>query len=178
MSFFNWIKRVPDTGEALYTGATITASAHHLAQQQQGYNNVLGAAYGSALSQQLANSNALGGAYGSALNQQFATGTSTASSSWDDVRDFRRVTRMQELDHAVFKTPVEDLVALWVAKFGNDWVQKAAVIDDEFFEWAALRLRQLGYLEEHQLWVDDRSAPAGIAASQRVTMVRILDKHK
>lgn len=63
-------------------------------------------------------------------------------------RDFRHVEQRSDLDHAVFKTPVEALINMWVAKYGEDWVSKDLVLDDPFFEWAAMRLRSLSKLEE------------------------------
>jgi len=83
------------------------------------------------------------------------------------VRDFRRVESMSDLDHAVFKTPIDTLVSLWIAKYGTDWVKRETVLGDEFFEWAALRLRSAGMLEEHNVWgVPGLSGP----------VLRIIDK--
>ena len=60
----------------------------------------------------------------------------------------RQIESMSDLDHAVFKTPVETLVNLWLARFGSGWIPKEEVRNDEFFDWAALRLNKLGKLEE------------------------------
>lgn len=67
----------------------------------------------------------------------------------EDYTDWRRVQSTSDLDHAVFKTPVATLVNLWVARFGDGWVDKKGVQGDEFFEWVAVRLKQMGKLEEH-----------------------------
>ena len=64
---------------------------------------------------------------------------------------FREIKSMTDLDHAVFKTDIETLVNLWIAKYGTDWVDKATVMDDEFFEFTVLRLRSIGRLEEHTI---------------------------
>lgn len=66
-------------------------------------------------------------------------------------RRFREIKSMTDLDHAVFKTDIETLVNLWIAKYGTGWVDKATVMDDEFFEFTVLRLRSIGRLEEHTL---------------------------
>jgi hypothetical protein len=89
-------------------------------------------------------------------------------------RDFRQVQTTSDLDHAVFKTPVEDLVNIWLAKFGNDWVDKTEVLNDEFFEWAAMRLRNVGRLEEHTIW--NAQDPANAAIPGRKVVLRIVDK--
>ena len=67
-------------------------------------------------------------------------------------RVYREIKSMSDLDHAVFKTPIETLINLWIAKYGNDWVDKETVMDDEFFEYTVLRLRSIGRLEEHTVW--------------------------
>lgn len=73
---------------------------------------------------------------------------------WGQAKDdtfttpLRRIESMSDLDHAVFKTPVETLVNLWLARFGSGWIPKEEVRNDEFFDWAALRLNKLGKLEE------------------------------
>lgn len=61
-----------------------------------------------------------------------------------------------ELDHAVFKTSIEDLVNLWLARYGSGWIDKQEVLADPFFEWAALRLRTVARLEEHRLQTDNK----------------------
>ena len=109
--------------------------------------------YGSLTSSAL---NQLGGTVGgtAAANQYIDSAIlqQMAHSQAPEPRDFRKVTSKSDLDHAVFKTPIEALVNLWLAKFGDDWVEKDRVIGDDFFEWAAMRLRALGRLEEHTIW--------------------------
>ena len=76
----------------------------------------------------------------------------------------RKPQKQSDLDHAVFKTPIEALVNLWIARYGSEWVDKSIVEGDEFFEWAALRLRNIGRLEEHKLY------------SEGKVVLRIVDK--
>lgn len=91
-------------------------------------------------------------------------------------RDFRQIQSQSDLDHAVFKTPIEDLVNMWIARYGTDWVDKEQVLGDEFFEWAALRLRSTGRLEEHTLW-GGSVTPTSIGTVQaRRTVLRVVDK--
>lgn len=57
-----------------------------------------------------------------------------------------------DLEKDVFKIPIETLLNLWVTRFGNEWVDLEAVIDnDEFFLHAYKRLKQMGLLEQHYL---------------------------
>lgn len=64
----------------------------------------------------------------------------------------RQIKSTSDLDHAVFKTSIEDLSNLWLAKYGVDWINKEVVTNDEFFGWAVLRLKNAGKLEEHRVW--------------------------
>lgn len=68
------------------------------------------------------------------------------------LKQLRQVHARSDLDNAVFKTPIDTLVNLWVAKYGTEWVEREKVLGDEFFEWAAMRLRGIGLLEEHAYW--------------------------
>ena len=85
----------------------------------------------------------------------------------------RRIESMSDLDHAVFKTPVETLVNLWLARFGSGWVSKEEVRSDEFFDWAALRLSKLGKLEE-QTVLNGHVPPS--AEGPSLIMVRIVEE--
>lgn len=59
--------------------------------------------------------------------------------------------KMADLDGDAFRAPVSALVDLWVAKYGNEWVDLDTVSDDPFFGLAYKRLRSLGELELHYL---------------------------
>ena len=48
-------------------------------------------------------------------------------------------------------TPLPTLIDLWVARFGNEWVDLETVDDDAFFSMAYRRLKQMGQLETHYL---------------------------
>ena len=61
----------------------------------------------------------------------------------------------KELASEAFTVPVERLIDLWTAKFGNEWVDIADIATDAFFSGAYKRLKQLGELETHYL--TDRS---------------------
>jgi len=55
------------------------------------------------------------------------------------------------LENEAFKIPVDRLVNLWIARFGNDWVPMEAIEEEEFFRLAFNRLKQLGEVEVHFL---------------------------
>lgn len=59
------------------------------------------------------------------------------------------VSSISDLDHAVFKTPITTLADLWVARWGEGWVDARDVEKEDFYAWAALRLKKLGYVEEY-----------------------------
>lgn len=61
----------------------------------------------------------------------------------------------KELDSEAFTVPVDRLIDLWTAKFGNEWVDMTDIATDAFFSGAYKRLKQLGELETHYL--TDRS---------------------
>lgn len=57
----------------------------------------------------------------------------------------------KDLGRDAFNIPVERLVDLWCAKFGNTWVNLVDLEDDIFFVHAYKRLKALGELEVHYL---------------------------
>lgn len=59
--------------------------------------------------------------------------------------------RSAQLDHEVFDAAIETLLDLWVARYGNEWVDIDKIMNDEFFALAYKRLRSLGQLEQHYL---------------------------
>ena len=61
----------------------------------------------------------------------------------------------KELASEAFNVPVDRLIDLWTAKFGNEWVDMTDIATDAFFSGAYKRLKQLGELETHYL--TDRS---------------------
>lgn len=55
------------------------------------------------------------------------------------------------LDSEAFSIPVNRLIDLWVARYGNKWIDIAELENDEFFIAAFKRLKQLGEVEVHFL---------------------------
>ncbi len=55
------------------------------------------------------------------------------------------------LDSEAFNIPVNRLIDLWVARYGNKWIDLTELEDDEFFNTAFKRLKQLGEVEVHFL---------------------------
>lgn len=56
-----------------------------------------------------------------------------------------------ELESEVFTVPVSRLIDLWLARFGNTWVDMTTLEEDVFFNNAFKRLKQLGEVEVHYL---------------------------
>ena len=63
--------------------------------------------------------------------------------------DSEVTTAMLESD--AFTIPVGRLIDVWVARFGNKWVNMEEIEEDEFFSSAFKRLKQLGEVEVHFL---------------------------
>jgi hypothetical protein len=93
-----------------------------------------------------------------ASNRQLTIGASnenliTASNDWT-LRAKRivesEITSM-ELESEAFKVPVDNLVNIWVLRFGHDWVELERIEEDAFFSLAFKRLKQLGEVEVHFL---------------------------
>ena len=93
-----------------------------------------------------------------ASNRQLTIGASngsqtTASNDWT-----LRAKRIVEseitsamLESEAFKVPVDNLVNIWVLRFGHDWVELERIEEDLFFSLAFKRLQQLGEVEVHFL---------------------------
>jgi hypothetical protein len=60
------------------------------------------------------------------------------------------ITSMK-LESEAFKVPVDNLVNIWVLRFGHDWVELERIEEDAFFSLAFKRLKQLGEVEVHFL---------------------------
>ena len=56
-----------------------------------------------------------------------------------------------KLESEAFKVPVDNLVNIWVLRFGHDWVELERIEEDAFFSLAFKRLKQLGEVEVHFL---------------------------
>jgi len=52
-------------------------------------------------------------------------------------------------EHGAFKMPLSQLVTLWQAKYGDEWVE---VFEDEFWQDAMSRLNVAGKLENTRHW--------------------------
>lgn len=51
----------------------------------------------------------------------------------------------------MFGLPVDGMIDLWLARFGNDWVDLEKVDEDTFWLMLYRRLKSLGELEIHYL---------------------------
>jgi len=70
--------------------------------------------------------------------------------SWNGAPIQEHVTNAM-LNNEAFNTPVDTLTALWVTKYGNDWVETRLIAPEDFFIQAYVRLKALGKLEIHYL---------------------------
>jgi hypothetical protein len=59
--------------------------------------------------------------------------------------------RSDQLEHEAFEIPVDGMIDLWLARFGNDWVDLETVDEDTFWLMLYRRLKSLGELEIHYL---------------------------
>lgn len=58
---------------------------------------------------------------------------------------------MEDLESLPFSTPIETLLNLWVARYGNEWVDVKDVLAEEFYGLTYKRLKAMGKLETHYL---------------------------
>ena len=79
----------------------------------------------------------------------FATNQGGPFGSTTQPRNFTTSVELQE--NEAFNTDVQTLSDLWLAKWGNEWVDVTEVHDDRFWSIAYERLRQLGMIEQHYL---------------------------
>jgi hypothetical protein len=110
----------------------------------------------------LLNAIGLQGAVGSAQNvagQQYAANQYTMAISnaaaqqhtGKIVGNVAIAATSKELDHEAYNTSIENLINLWITRFGNEWIDLATIEDEEFFNLAYRRLKQMGELEVHYL---------------------------
>jgi hypothetical protein len=56
-----------------------------------------------------------------------------------------------EIDHEAYNVSIATLLDLWVTRYGNEWINLEVVDEDQFFQLAYRRLKQMGQLEVHYL---------------------------
>lgn len=76
--------------------------------------------------------------------QRLALASITTGIGLDDVT-------LKEMQHVVFNTPIQVLLDAWGQRYGDEWVNREAVLKDEFFSIAYKRLKKLGRIEVHFL---------------------------
>ena len=93
-----------------------------------------------------------------ASNRQLTIGASNGSQTIASNDWTLRAKRIVEseitsamLESEAFKVPVDNLVNIWVLRFGHDWVELERIEEDLFFSLAFKRLKQLGEVEVHFL---------------------------
>jgi len=84
-----------------------------------------------------------------------ATAFSLAQANIRAVHEQASCLQEHELTTAPFYMRIEDLVNLWLAKYGNEWVDVQEVMYDNYYKYVYARLKALGELEQHYL--TDRS---------------------
>lgn len=55
---------------------------------------------------------------------------------------------IEQTDHIVFSTPIKDLMNMWLAKFGEGWVNYREALEDEFYRHTIYRLAKAGKMED------------------------------
>ena len=94
--------------------------------------------------------------YASKLNQQIVASQGKLTTVSND-RTLRAKHIVESeitsamLESEAFNIPVNRLIDVWVARFGNKWVDLETLEGDEFFSSAFKRLKQLGEVEVHFL---------------------------
>ena len=94
--------------------------------------------------------------YGSKLNQQIAASQGNLTTVSND-RTLRTKHIVESeitsamLESEAFNIPVNRLIDVWVARFGNKWIDLETLEGDEFLSSAFKRLKQLGEVEVHFL---------------------------
>jgi hypothetical protein len=87
-----------------------------------------------------------------ALNQHQTIGALSGSQTTASSREqFDSEITTAMLESEAFNIPVSRLIDVWVARFGNKWVDLETLEGDEFFNSAFKRLKQLGEVEVHFL---------------------------
>lgn len=76
---------------------------------------------------------------------------STATTNRARIKQLDSEVTTAMLESEAFKVPVDNLVNIWVLRFGHDWVELESIEDDAFFSLAFKRLKQLGEVEVHFL---------------------------
>jgi hypothetical protein len=56
-----------------------------------------------------------------------------------------------DLGNDVFRLSIDELLNLWLARFGNEWIDVMVLEDNQFYKLAYQRLKQLGEVEVHFL---------------------------
>ena len=76
---------------------------------------------------------------------------STATTNRVRIKQIDSEVTTAMLESEAFKVPVDNLVNIWVLRFGHDWVELERIEEDSFFSLAFKRLKQLGEVEVHFL---------------------------
>ena len=84
-----------------------------------------------------------------------ATAFSLAQANIRAVHEHASCLQEHELTTAPFNLKIEDLVNLWLVRYGNEWVDVMCVTSDPYYKYVYARLKALGELEQHYL--TDRS---------------------
>jgi len=80
-----------------------------------------------------------------------SSGNLTAPSNNGPFGVIPETLRSEQLEHEAFDLPVEEMIDLWLVRFGNDWVDLVKIDEDEFWIMLYKRLKALGELEIHYL---------------------------
>jgi hypothetical protein len=79
------------------------------------------------------------------------TASNSGSGAFGPPRQSESVVHSLDLGNDVFRLSVDELLNLWLARFGNEWIDVMVLEDDQFYKLAYQRLKQLGEVEVHFL---------------------------
>lgn len=86
----------------------------------------------------------------SGMSSSAVTFNNTVTAPGGVITDVDSITSKQ-LDSVVFDTPVQALADLWVARYGDEWIDLDVLLGEEFYALVYKRLKSLGQLETHYL---------------------------
>jgi hypothetical protein len=79
------------------------------------------------------------------------TASNSGAGAFGPPRQSESVVHSLDLGNDVFRLSIDELLNLWLARFGNEWIDVMVLEDDQFYKLAYQRLKQLGEVEVHFL---------------------------
>jgi hypothetical protein len=80
--------------------------------------------------------------------QWITSSTTTTAGSWTVDEAYPPAVTKKHTDHNVFRTPIKDLMNMWLARFGEGFIPVSELYAEEFYRLATYRLFKAGKLED------------------------------